>query len=91
MKINWKLRLQNKATLTAIVLGIVAVVFQILAIFDVATAVTENEIVQVISMIIEVLALCGIVVDPTTKGISDSTQALTYEEPKKSNNDEGEA
>lgn len=90
MKINWKLRLQNKATLTAIVLGIVAVIFQIVRAFGVAPSVTENEVVQIVSLIIEVLAMAGILIDPTTKGISDSTQALTYEEPKKSNN-EGEA
>ena len=91
MKINWKLRLQNKVTLTAIILGIVAVVFQILGIFDVVPAVTENEIVQVVTMVIEVLALCGIVVDPTTKGISDSEQAMGYIAPKSSSADEGDA
>ena len=82
MNINWKLRLKNKVTQTAILLGIVAIVFQILGIFDVAPAVTENEIVQVVTMVVEVLALCGIVVDPTTKGISDSEQAMGYIEPK---------
>ena len=89
MNINWKLRLQNKAILTAIVLGIIAIVFQILAICDVAPAVTQNEIVQVATMVIEVLALCGIVVDPTTAGISDSSQAMGYLEPK-SSDDEGD-
>jgi phi LC3 family holin len=91
MNINWKLRLQNKAILTAIVLGIIAIVFQILAICDVAPAVTQNEIVQVATMVIEVLALCGIVVDPTTAGISDSVQAMGYIAPKSSSEDEGDA
>ena len=93
MNINWKLRLKNKVTLTAILLGIVAIVFQILGIFDVAPAVTENEIVQVVTMVIEVLALCGIVVDPTTAGISDSEQAMGYIEPKSKPpaDDEGDA
>ncbi|HER0857828.1 TPA: phage holin, partial [Streptococcus pyogenes] len=27
--------------------------------------------------------LLGVVADPTTKGLSDSEQALTYHEPKK--------
>ncbi|HEQ0702808.1 TPA: phage holin, partial [Streptococcus pyogenes] len=27
--------------------------------------------------------LLGVVTDPTTKGLSDSEQALTYHEPKK--------
>ena len=31
MNINWKLRFQNKATLTAIVLAFVALVYQVLS------------------------------------------------------------
>lgn len=29
-----------------------------------------------------ILAVLGVFVDPTTKGVSDSAQALTYTEPK---------
>lgn len=29
-----------------------------------------------------VLAVLGVFIDPTTKGVSDSAQALTYTEPK---------
>ena len=29
-----------------------------------------------------VLVILGIVVDPTTKGVADSAQALTYDVPK---------
>lgn len=32
-----------------------------------------------------VLSILGIVTDPTTDGVSDSTQALEYTEPKKDN------
>ena len=31
------------------------------------------------------LAILGVVTDPTTDGVSDSTQALEYTEPKKDN------
>ena len=34
-------------------------------------------------MVIDLLCLLGIVVDPTTDGVSDSTQALDYSAPKK--------
>lgn len=81
MKINWKLRLQNKVTLTAIVLGVVALVYQLLGMFNVAPSVTQNEIVQVVAMVIDLLVLLGVVVDPTTKGFSDSDRALDYTEP----------
>ena len=36
-----------------------------------------------VGTIFTILALLGIVVDPTTEGVSDSNQAMTYEEPKK--------
>lgn len=83
MKINWILRFQNKVTLTAIVLGIVALIYQILGILGVAPAITQNEIIQVVSMVIDLLVLLGVVVDPTTAGVSDSERAMSYVEPNK--------
>lgn len=83
MKINWKLRLKNKVTLTAIVLAVIALVYQVLGLLGVVPAVSQDAIVEVAGMVINLLALLGIVTDPTTAGTSDSRQALTYEEPKK--------
>jgi len=82
MNINWKLRLQNKTTLTALVLALVALVYQVLGVCGVVPRVTQDQITTIASMIINVLCLLGIVVDPTTAGIGDSNRALTYEEPK---------
>ena len=82
MNINWKLRFQNKVTLTAILLGVVALVYQVLGMVGIAPAITENEIVQVIAMVVDLLVLLGVVVDPTTSGASDSAQAMNYTEPK---------
>lgn len=83
MKINWKLRLQNKATLAAIVAAIIALVYQILGLIGVVPAVSQGAVEQTASMVINLLVLLGIVVDPTTAGTSDSTQAMNYTEPKK--------
>lgn len=41
-----------------------------------------NRLLDVVNAAFSVLAILGIVADPTTKGITDSTQALTYKEPK---------
>ena len=82
MKINWKLRFQNKFTLTAILLGGVSVIYQVLGLFGIAPTVTQNEVGQVVAAIIELLVLMGVVVDPTTSGLSDSDQALQYKQPK---------
>ena len=83
MKINWKLRLQNKTTLAAIVAAIIALVYQVLGLIGVVPAVSQDAVMQTASMVINLLALLGIVVDPTTAGTSDSTQAMNYTEPEK--------
>lgn len=82
MKINWKVRFQNKVTLTAIVMAVIALVYQVLAVGGVVPAVAENTIVEIAGMVINLLVLLGVVVDPTTAGAGDSQQALTYTEPK---------
>lgn len=83
MNINWKLRFQNKVTLTAIVLAVIALVYQVLGIFGIVPAVSQDTIVQLAGAVINLLVLLGIVVDPTTEGLGDSDRAMTYEEPYK--------
>lgn len=83
MNINWKLRLQNKATLTALVMALVALVYQVLGVCGVVSRVSQDQVTTIISMVINILCLLGIVVDPTTAGIGDSARAMSYSEPKK--------
>ena len=42
-----------------------------------------NKLIDVVNALFVVLAILGVVTDPTTEGVVDSTQALTYTEPKK--------
>ena len=41
-----------------------------------------DKLIAVVNALFAVLSILGIVADPTTKGITDSEQALTYTEPK---------
>ena len=41
-----------------------------------------NQLMAVVNAVFAVLVILGIVNDPTTKGLGDSKQALTYEKPK---------
>ena len=82
MNINWKLRFQNKATLVAIVLQGVTLVYGVLALLGVTPGIGQDEITNVLYILVELLCLLGIVVDPTTKGVGDSGQAMGYQEPK---------
>ena len=81
--INWKLRYQNKTVLCAIVAQVVAVVYMAMGLFGIVPAVTENTLVTFGGMVVELLVLLGVVTDPTTAGVSDSRQAMSYESPKR--------
>lgn len=83
MNINWKLRFQNKTTLTAIILALVALVYQVLGLFGVVPKISQDELTTVIGMVINLLCLLGIVVDPTTAGVGDSVRVLSYDKPRK--------
>ena len=84
MKINWKVRLKNKTFWLAIIPAVLLLVQQIVGLFGVVIDFTplQNQLVTIIGTVFSILAILGIIVDPTTKGISDSKQVLTYTEPK---------
>ena len=74
--------MQNKTVLCAILAQLASIVYTALGFFEVVPAVTENALVAFGCMVVELLVLLGVVTDPTTKGISDSKLAMTYEKPK---------
>ena len=74
MKINWKLRFKNKATLAAIVATDLLLAQQL------GFKLPDN-INDVANTALTLLVLIGVISDPTTAGVSDSSRALTYTEP----------
>lgn len=80
MKINWKLRYLNKTTLVALTTATVAFIYQLLGIFGVVSPISQDTITNLIMTVINILAVLGIIIDPTTKGISDSVRAQGYKE-----------
>jgi len=82
MKINWKVRIKNPVFWVTVIPSIVSLVYLVLAAFDVTPSVTENVIIDAVLVLINALTTVGILVDPTTKGVSDSAQAMTYDKPK---------
>ena len=83
MNINWKLRLQNKATLLAIIVTVIGLVYNCLETAGYAPAVPQSEIIVIAEKFVYLLALMGIVIDPTTEGTSDSARAMSYTTPAK--------
>ncbi|MGG8343707.1 phage holin [Streptococcus uberis] len=76
MKINWSLRLQSKYFWVALI-SLIVLLSQQLG-FDIFPKNWE----EVLNTVLSILILLGVINDPTTAGISDSDQALTYNEPK---------
>ena len=81
MKLNWKVRFKNKVWLGSFLSLIVGFVYSMLALFDVFPQVTQNLVVQLLNQVLTFLGLIGVIVDPTTAGISDSDRAMSYAEP----------
>ena len=89
MKINWKVRLKNPVFWGQLAVAVVAPILAYLGLSwqDMTTWSTFGGVfVKAISnpvVIVSVLvSVWNLINDPTTKGLSDSAQALTYEKPK---------
>lgn len=82
--INWEVRIKNKAFWVVFIPAVLLLVQVVAAVFGFTLDLGElgNRLLDVVNAAFSVLAILGIVADPTTKGITDSTQALTYREPK---------
>lgn len=78
MKINWKARFKNKTFVITFITLLVAFIFQILGLFGVVPSISEESIVNILTIGVNVLATLGVLVDPTTDGVSDSDRAMTY-------------
>lgn len=84
MKINWKVRAKSKAFWLAVIPAVLLLIQAVAAVFGYTLDLGDlgNRLVDVVNTLFVVLTTIGVVTDPTTAGISDSQQALTYTEPK---------
>ena len=78
MKINFKARMKNKAFVVGVATLLVSFLYKLLAAMDIVPAVSESEILELMGLVVNMLALVGVIVDPTTKGVSDSERAMLY-------------
>lgn len=84
MSINWRVRIKNKAFWVAIIPAVLLLVQQVCAVFGVQLDFGElqSQLVAIVGTVFTLLAILGIVADPTTAGVGDSEQAMGYTEPK---------
>ena len=84
MNINWKVRLKSKTFWLSLIPALLLLVQVVAAVFgfDLDLGVLGERLLAVVNALFAVLTIIGVVADPTTAGIGDSAQAMTYEEPK---------
>ena len=83
--INWIVRIKNKAFWVSLIPTVLLLIQVVAAVFGHTLDLGDlgNKLLDVVNAVFAILAILGVVTDPTTKGITDSDQALTYTEPKK--------
>ena len=82
MKINWKVRLQHKQFWVSLISLLIVLANQIAGIFGFDITVYNDQVTAISETLLSILGLLGIIIDPTTTGVSDSAQVLNYDEPK---------
>lgn len=82
--INWTVRFKNKSFWLSFIPAVLLLVQVVAALFGFELDLGDigNRLIDVINAVFAVLAILGIVTDPTTEGVGDSAQALTYDRPK---------
>lgn len=82
--INWKVRIKNKTFWLSLIPALLLLAQAVAAVFGVSIDLSAmgDKLLAVVNALFAVLAILGVVTDPTTAGLSDSDLAMTYEEPR---------
>ena len=82
--INWTVRIKNKNFWLALIPAVLLLVQTVAAVCGYTLDLGElgNRLIAVVNAVFGVLVILGVVVDPTTKGVADSNQAMEYKKPK---------
>lgn len=84
MKINWTVRIKNKAFWLAIIPALLLLIQVVAAVFGFTLDMGDlgNKLLAVVNAVFAVLAILGVVNDPTTASLNDSENAMNYTAPK---------
>lgn len=84
MKINWTVRIKNKMFWLALIPALLLLAQVVAAVFGYELKIDAigDKLTAVVNALFAVLAILGVVTDPTTAGVSDSKQAMEYTAPK---------
>ncbi|WP_438467796.1 phage holin [Streptococcus pluranimalium] len=84
MEINWKLRLKNKNFWLSAIPALFLVIQAVAAVFGYTLDFEDlsGKLLVVVNAVFALATILGIVNDPTTTGLSDSSRAMSYRRPK---------
>lgn len=82
MNINWKVRLRSGPFWLGLISLVLTFIYTLLNMAGIVPQFEQKQVMDIVVMLLQILAFIGVVSDPTTKGLSDSEQAMRYEEPK---------
>lgn len=84
MNINWKVRLKNKTFWVTLIPLLFLIVQQVCGLFGLQLPVdgVAEQVLAIVETLFLIIGLLGIANDPTTAGLNDSEQAMTYQLPK---------
>ena len=82
--INWIVRIKNKNFWLTAIPALLLLVQTVAALFDFTLDLGEigDKLLAVVNALFALLAILGVVNDPTTAGLKDSEQARSYDRPK---------
>lgn len=83
--INWKVRIRNRLFWVSFIPACILVIQAVASLvgINLDLSITQDKLLVVVNAVFGLLAVLGVVVDPTTEGIEDSEQAKMYTIPKK--------
>lgn len=82
--INWLVRIKNKQFWLTLIPAVLLLIQVVAAVFGYTLDFGDlgNKLLAVVNAVFALLTILGVVTDPTTKGVTDSAQAMTYSRPK---------
>ena len=82
-RINWKVRIANKTFWLSLIPAALLLVQVVASVFGFTLDLGElgNKLLEVVNALFAVLAILGVVNDPTTAGVADSQRAMSYAVP----------
>ena len=80
--INWQIRIKNKTFWLTLIPAVLLLVQAVSAPFGYTWdfVVLDQQLAAIINALFAVLAILGVVTDPTTRGVGDSERALMYDD-----------